>query len=64
MITPYVGIFEPSDKLQIFSEGSIMGISKNPNFLSIIANVLMQGVTVQELQVASNGYNEAVVHLL
>ena len=42
----------------------LMGISKNPNFLSIIANALMQGVTVQELQVASNGYNEAVVHLL
>ena len=42
----------------------LMGISKNPNFLSIIANALMQGVTVQELQVASNSYNEAVVHLL
>jgi len=28
-----------------------MGISKNHNFLGIIANVLMQGVTVQELQV-------------
>jgi hypothetical protein len=41
-----------------------MGISKNHNFLGIIANVLMQGVTVQELQVASSSYNEAVVHLL
>ncbi len=41
-----------------------MGTSKNPNFLSIIADTPMQGETVPELLVASNSFNEAVVYLL
>jgi len=37
---------------------------KTLNFLSIIAEVSMQGKTVQELLVASSSFNAAVVHLL
>ena len=41
-----------------------MGTSKNPYALSVVADMLIQGETTQELQVALSGFNAVVVYLL